>query len=101
MKAVNMPSSASRIVESGLVWIERITGGAGTFEARKRQSVRVSAVTLSSVSLDGMLSVTLQAGESLILNVGTGSPHDEKETVTVEVTGSAYVQIAKERETDK
>ena len=65
MKNINMPSGAQRVVESGLVWVEKLTNASGTFEAKKRQSVRVSATATCSVSLDGRLSVTLQAGEAV------------------------------------
>ena len=98
MKSTNLPSGAQRTAEVGLVWEEVLTAGAGTFEVQVQGSIRVRAIALSTVTIAGILAMTLEAGETEILNVGSGLSADQKTTVTVVVAGSANVQVALDNE---
>lgn len=63
MKPVNIPSGAGRIVESGLVWQEIYNGAGGTTLYLPIQATfRVSAGASVTVSLDGILAMTLRLG---------------------------------------
>lgn len=101
MKTTNIPSGAQRFASAGLVWKEEITGGAGKFRAKFQQTVRVHAIAQTTVNLDGELCITLEAGETEYINVGTGKGGDERSTVEVDVVGTANVQLAKDVETGR
>lgn len=100
MKMTDLPSGSTRSSESGLVWEEKITAGAGAFKAKFQQTVRVHAIALSTVSLDGVLAITLEVGETEYINVGTGQT-DGLSTIDVTITGSANVQLAKDTESGR
>lgn len=101
MKTTNIPAGSQRTSNVGLVWEEKITGGSGSFRARFQQTIRVHAVAQSTVSLDGMLSITLEAGETEYINAGTGLAGDGRSTVEVTITGTANVQLARDEETGR
>ena len=101
MKTTNLPAGSARISLVGLVWEEIITAGAGTFRARFQQSFRVSATAGVTVIIDGVLAMTLQAGEVEVFCVGTGKADDKRSTVEVVITGTANVQLAKDIETGR
>ncbi len=97
MKNINIPTGATRTSEVGLVLREVITNATGSVEVLKKNAVRIRAVAALTVSLDGVLAVSMAANEVLILNVGEGNPLDTKDTVTVTIAGgAAYVQIGLE-----
>lgn len=97
MKTTNIPAGTQRMSNSGLVWEEKITDGAGSFRAKFQQTIRVSAVEPTTVTIDGILSATLQAGEVEYFNVGTGQT-DDLSTVEVVIAGRANVQLARDVE---
>ena len=102
MKTANIPAGSQRHSEVGLVW-ERIgaRGTAGeTFEVLVQGSVRIHAITGPvTVTIGGIVAVDLEAGETEILNVGTGAPSDGKTTVTVVVAGgTSNISRAVEKE---
>jgi hypothetical protein len=101
MKTTNIPSGAQRFSNAGLVWKEEITGGAGSFRAKFQQTIRVHAIALTTVTLDGELAITLEVGETEYINVGTGKGGDDRSTVEVVIAGTANVQIAKDVESGR
>ena len=99
MRAVNLPSGAQRNVEVGLVWEEIITGAAGTFEAPVQGTLRVDCITDSTVTIAGVLAMSIRAGQVERINVGVGIPGDKKVSVTVVIAGgTCNVQVAKEKD---
>lgn len=95
--AVDLPSGASRDAEVGLVWEEKITNGSGDLKVTQQNSIRVDALATTTVALDGVLAMTIPSGKDVILNVGTGNSTD-KSKVTVTITGTAHVQVARDSE---
>jgi hypothetical protein len=103
MKSVNLPAGSHRDSDVGLLWEEITAPGVAStpapFEVKVQGSVRVHAVTVMAIEIAGIPAVTLAAGETVTLNVGTGAPDDKKTTVTFEVTlGTGYVSRAVEIE---
>jgi len=98
MKPVNNPSGAGRVVEAGLVWQEVYNGAGGfTIEIPYQSTFRVSAAADVTVTLDGVLAMTLRTGEVERFNAGSGTAGDGKVTVTLVIgAGSARLQLAAE-----
>ena len=101
MKTTNIPAGSQRMSSVGLVWEEVITGGADTFRVKFQQSFRVSATLATTVTIDGVLAMTMQAGEVEIFCAGTGAGSDDRSTVEVIIAGGANVQVAKDIETGR
>ena len=106
MKAVNLPSGAQRNVEVGLVWVETAQT---TFQVQQQGTIRVDTDVGGlgdvTVTIGGVLAMTMRAGQVELFNVGTGAAGDGKTSVTVVIGGAgvatARVQIAKEIETGR
>lgn len=100
MKPVNIPSGAQRNTEVGLVWREIFNGvGATTFELPFQNTFRVSAAADVTVRLDGVLAMTLRAGEVERFNTGAGLPDNDSSIVVVQIgAGGARVQVAEEKD---
>lgn len=98
MRYANLPSGAAREVEVGLVWREVYNGAGGTsFRVKIQSTIRVSAAASVAVTIDGVLAITLRAGEVERINVGAGAAGDERSTVLVEIgPGDARVQLAED-----
>ena len=94
----NAPSRSQASAETGLVWVEKIANGTGPIEVAKYAPIRVYAAALCTVSLDGVDSATIAAGEALIINAGKGDASDTKGTVTVLCSAAAYVSVARLKE---
>jgi hypothetical protein len=99
MKPVNLPSGAQRNAEVGLLWKEVFNGAGGfTFELPFQYTIRVSAGANVTVTIDGVLAMTMRAGEVERFNTGAGYP-DSRSTVTVVIgAGDARVQVAEEKD---
>ncbi len=100
MKPVNLPSGAQRNAEVGLVWRE-VHNGAGAFsiELPFQYTLRVSAGANVTVTIDGVLAMTLRTGEVERFNTGAGLSGDGKSLVTVTIgAGDSRVQIAEEKD---
>lgn len=95
-KPVNLPTGASRTSEVGLVYNEVLSNAAGTIEVPKLSALRIRAVAATTVTVDGVLAVTMAANEILTINVGYGNTADTKETVSVVFSGAVYAQVGKE-----
>lgn len=97
-RAINLSTGASRTSEVGLVWRE-IKSGAGltTFEIPKYSAFRVRSTTAGlTVSIDSVLCATMADAEILLFNSGKGSTSDNKETVTLTVSGNCFIQLGAE-----
>lgn len=99
-RAINLPTGASRVTDVGLVWREISSGSAGSWEVPKYCAVRIRTTAAATATLDGMLAVTLASGEVFVLNSGRGTNLDKKDTVTLTVSGAAYIQIGLEVDRD-
>ena len=95
MKSVNIPSGALRTVNVGLVWKEVFNGAGGTtLTVPFQTTLRVSAGANVTVTLDGVLAMTLRAGEVEYFCVGAGSVAGASTVSVVIGTGDARVQQA-------
>jgi len=98
LKPTNMPTGAQRNAEVGLVWIELITNSIGTFELGFQSTFRVRATGATTVTIGGVLAMTMTTGEIAIFNVGVG-PSDGLSYTSVDIAGAnAYVQMAQDVE---
>jgi hypothetical protein len=105
MRSANLANRAARTSESGHVWEEKISGAQSSIEVEKFSTIRVRATGATTVTIDGVLAMTMASGEIEIMNVGAGVPDpnlsyggnsDAKETVTVAIGGAnAFVQVAR------
>lgn len=106
MQIYNEPARVERNADFGHVWIEILSGAATTgLQVPRFSAVRVRATAAVTVSFDGVLAATMASGEILIFNsghgqVGPGGASATKKTVTLVVTGTAFVQLAANTERD-
>jgi len=106
MQNYNEPARVERNSDFGHVWMEVVTNGATAgMEVPRYSAIRVRAAAAVTVSFDGVLAATMASGEILIFNSGRGlvapgQPSASKKTVTMVVTGTAFVQLAANTERD-
>jgi hypothetical protein len=101
MKTTNLPSGAQRNTDVGLPWVEVLTNATGTIQVPLQGTIRVRATGATTVTVGGVLAMTMSSGEIERINVGTG-PADAKSFVSVVIAGAAaFVQVAKENETGR
>lgn len=100
MKPTNIPSGSQRTVDTGFVWREVYKGAAGfTMELQMQSTFRVSAAADVTVTIDGVLAMTLRVNEVEYFNVGAGKANDSKSTVTVVIgAADARIQVALEND---
>jgi hypothetical protein len=98
MKTSNVVSENLRQAETGLMWEEQLTNAMGTLALTKQATFRVRATGATTVTIDGVLAMTMSAGEIVIFNTGTGSMADTGlRTIAVVIAGAAaFVQVARE-----
>jgi len=96
MRSTDLPSGAAREVQAGHVW-EEVTAAGGTFELLPQQTFRVRAVGATTVTVAGVLAMTMADGEIEYFNAGTGTAGDKKTRVTV-VISAGFVQVARQIE---
>lgn len=95
MRTTNLPAGSQRISNVGLFWEEVITAGAGSFLVQQQGTVRVSCIAPCTVTIDGTLCMTMQAGEVEYFNVGSGQPDNvTRKSEVVIAGGTANVQVA-------
>jgi hypothetical protein len=96
MRGVNLPSGAKRQADVGLVWREVHNGAGGfTVTLRRMTTVRVSAAANVTVTIDGVLAMTLRSGEVERFNMGVGTAGDNTVSVVLTIgAGDARVQVA-------
>lgn len=96
MRAANLASESMRHSEVGLVWEEKLTNAQGTLELEPMSTIRVRATGATTVTIDGVLAMTMSAAEIEKICVGNGDPTDTKATVSVVIAGAnAFVQVAR------
>lgn len=95
MKTSSLPSGALRVSETGSVWEEVLTNASGSIEVPQYAPFRVRAVADGTVTVDGILAMTMKAGEVVIFNAGDGVPSLSKFTVTVVFGAAVYCQVAR------
>ena len=95
MRSVNLPSGAERNVNAGHVWEEVLTNVAGSVNLKPQQTFRIRAVGTTSVTIDGVLAMTMAAGEIEYLNAGSGIPGDGRTCVEITVDAAVFMQISK------
>src|ERR1035437_6754812 len=99
MKSANIVSENIRQAETGLCWVEALSGATGTLQLAEVQTFRVRATGATTVTIDGLLAMTMSTGEIAIFNTGHGNPDDTSPYVAVVIGGaSAFVQVAQERD---
>jgi hypothetical protein len=97
VKTANVVSENLRQAETGLAWVEVLTNAQGTLKLTDAQTFRVRATGATTVTIDGLLAMTMSAGEIVIFNTGHGSPDDTSPYITVVIAGAnAFVQTAAE-----
>lgn len=98
MKTANIVSDNLRQAETGLMLEEKISGTTGSLNLPKQTTFRVRSAGVTTVSIDGILAVTMQANEIIVLNTGTGSqPDTGLNYIIVAIAGAgAWVQVARE-----
>ena len=94
----NLANQASRMTEVGPVMYEIKSNTSGSVEVDKYHAIRIRAVAGTTVTVDGVLACTMIANEIIVMNVGGGTPGDNKETVTVTFSGAVYAQVCQESE---
>lgn len=102
MRTANNASETLRHAESGLVWEEKLSGATGTLSLRPMQTFRVRATGATTVTIDGILAMTMSSGEIAIFCCGNGNPDDSNPYVAVVIAAaSAFVQVARDKDRDR
>lgn len=100
MKASNQSSQSVRQSEVGLVW-KRILGtaaapAAGSVKVPKLSTLRIKATAACEVGIDGEPAVSLMAGDTIILCVGSGVNDSTAKLVQVTFSGTVLCSVAKD-----
>jgi len=99
MRTANLASQSARQSDVGKVWEEVLSGSTGSLEIPKFHTFRVRATGGTTVTIDGVLAMTMSASEIELFNSGAGDQTDTKNTVTVVIAAAgAYVQVAREKD---
>jgi hypothetical protein len=99
VKTANVVNEALRQAEVGQVWVEVLSGAQGTIQLAEVQTFRVRATGATTVTIDGLLAMTMSSGEIALFNTGHGNPDDSSPYVAVVVAGAnAFVQVAQEKD---
>lgn len=97
MQTANLAARSIRHSESGLVWEEQLSGATGTLIVKKYSTIRVRATGATTVTIDGVLAMTMTSGEIAVMNVGSGDNDDSINTVNVVIgAAAAFVQVARD-----
>lgn len=97
MRSANLANEAERNFTVGGVWEEKISGATGSIEVAKMATFRVRATGATTVTIDGVLAMTMISGESEIFCAGNGNPASGKNTVTIAIgAAAAFVQVARD-----
>jgi hypothetical protein len=100
MKTANLANEALRHAEVGHVYEEKLSGAMGTVKVLPMATFRVRAVGATTVTIDGILAMTMMAGEIAIFCAGKGDPNDTDPLVSIVIAGAAaFLQVA--RDTDR
>lgn len=97
MKTSDLVTGTVRQSEAGKTWEEKISNAMISVEVPTHSTFRVRATGASTVTIDGILAMTMSTGEVALFNSGDGNPDSGKNTVTVTIgVAAAYVQVARE-----
>ena len=97
MKTSNQVNEALREADVGQVWVEALSGAQGTIQLTDAQTFRVRAAGATTVTIDGLLAMTMSSGEIAIFNTGHGNPDFDSPYISVVIAGAnAFVQVAQE-----
>lgn len=98
MRTSNIANEAVRQAECGHVWEEMLSGAQGTIEVARYATFRVRASAGTTVTIGGILAMTMAANEVAIFNAGFGDPAATNiTTVPVVIAGAnAWVQVARD-----
>ena len=107
MRTSNLATQAMRVDEVGQTWEEKITNSQGTLVLKPFQTFRVRAAGATTVTIDGVLAMTMQSGEIAIFNAGSGVPADvdtstgvvvrQGNQATIVIAGAAaFIQVARD-----
>jgi hypothetical protein len=101
VRNTNQSTASRRASEVGLAWmqIQDATSGSVTFKVLPLTSLYIYAQADASISLDGIPSIFIPAGNMMIINVGQGEQNEEKK-VEVEITSTA-VAVSKAMDNPK
>lgn len=97
MQASNNASRALRHSESGLVWEEKLTNAQGTIRLFEHQTFRVRATGATTVTIEGVLAMTMSEGEIAIFNAGNDITGNKKVEIVI-AGANAFVQVARIKE---
>jgi len=96
MRTSNIASQNIRQSDCGMVWEEKFSGAQGSIEVEPQSTIRVRATGATTVTIDGILAMTMSNGEIERFCAGEGNPTDSKATVTITIGGAnAFVQVAR------
>jgi hypothetical protein len=95
MRSANLANEATRQSEVGMVWEEKLSA-AGSIEVAKFATFRVRAAAVCTVTIDGILAMTMASGEIALFNAGSGDPTSTKNTVTVTTSAASFTQVARD-----
>lgn len=100
MRTSNLANEALRHAEVGHVWEEKLTNNTGTLVLKPYQTFRVRATGATTVTIDGILAMTMSSGEVAVFNAGSGVPSAENQQATsvsvVIAAAAAFVQVARD-----
>jgi len=101
MRTANNASQNLRQAETGLVLVEVLTNTTGTLSLDPYTTFRVRATGATTVTIDGILAMTMMANEIAIFNSGSGitdvNTSKRATSVTVVIGAvAAFVQVAQE-----
>lgn len=97
MKTANLAARSVRQSNVGLVWKQLLLAAATTQKVPQYSTLRVRAIAQCTITLDGVDSITLEAGEVEYINVGNGDPSVLRHVV-VEFSASVNCSIAEEED---
>jgi hypothetical protein len=108
MQAANNADRSLRTGETGHQWEEVLSGAMGTVNVRQMQTIRVRATGATTVTIDGVLAMTMVSGEIALFCVGRGSNQNNtpgaagsayNASIPVVIAGAnAFVQVARDKD---
>ena len=96
MRGSNIPAGNQQFVDTGLVWNELLSNAHTTINVPEYATIRVRAVVNTVVYIDGIVSVSLLAGEIEYFNSGQALLTPLTKTVAFSFTGNVYAQYGRE-----
>lgn len=94
MQTSNQANRAIRQEHVGHVWVEKLTNAQGNLNVLAYSTLRVRAVGATTVTINGVLAMTMSSGEIEYLNVGKGGLLTDGSVDVVIAGAAAFVQVA-------